>query len=183
MVVWRVVEPRDNGGKISGMNPMRCIKWMLPLWLLCQAGLTLADWEVVDENHLAVVYIDPDKIRASSVYPQAWHLFDLFDKTKAGVKSRLVLMEYDCHDARRRSLAFASKSEPMGEGKTLFTSTQATPWKPVAGETVGEKVIEKLCGGPQEIIKGPKKKHGGSKEAAKGSNEAPAEPAAPSAAK
>ncbi len=40
------------------MNPMRCIKWLLPLWLLCQAGLTLADWEVVDENHLAVVYID-----------------------------------------------------------------------------------------------------------------------------
>jgi hypothetical protein len=110
-------------------------------------------------------------------------LFDLFDKTKAGVKSRLVLMEYDCHDARRRTLAFASKSEPMGEGKTLFTSTQATPWKPVAGETVGEKVIEKLCGGPQEIIKGPKKKHGGSKEAAKGASEAPAEPAAPSAAK
>jgi hypothetical protein len=78
-----VVEPRTNGGKIRGMNPMRCIKWMLPLWLLCQASLALADWEVVDENHLAVVYIDPDKIRASSVFPQAWHLIDLNDKSKA----------------------------------------------------------------------------------------------------
>jgi hypothetical protein len=105
-------------------------------------------------------------------------LFDLFDKTKAGVKSRLVLMEYDCHDARRRTLAFASKSEPMGEGKTLFTSTQSTPWKPVAGETVGEKVIEKLCGGPKQIIKGPKKSHSASKEAAKGASEAAAAPAA-----
>ena len=163
---------------------MRCLKWMLPLWLLCQAGLALADWEAVDENHLAVVYIDPDKVRASSVYPQAWHLIDLRERAKTGAMSRLALMEYDCHDARRRSLAFASKSEPMGEGKTLFTSTQATPWKPVAGETVGEKVIEKLCDGPKQIIKGPKKKsHSASKEAAKGASEAPAEPAAAPAAK
>jgi len=148
------------------MNTMICMKWMLPLWLLCQAGLAIADWEAVDENHLAVVYIDPDKIRASSVYPQAWHLFDLFYKTKAGVKSRLVLMEYDCHDGRRRSLAFASKSDAMGEGKTLFTSTQATPWKPVAGETVGEKVIEMLCGHSGHA-KSHKKGEGGGKEAAK----------------
>ena len=66
MVVWQALEPRANGGKIKAMNPMRFFKWMLPLWLLCQTGLTLADWEAVDENHLAVVYIDPDKIRASS---------------------------------------------------------------------------------------------------------------------
>lgn len=150
------------------MNTLRCLKWMLPLWLVCQSGWVLADWEAVDENHLAVVYIDPDKIRASSVYPQAWHLFDLFDKTKSGVKSRLVLMEYDCHDARRRTLAFASKSDAMGEGKTLFTSTQATPWKPVAGETVGEKVIEMLCG-PNRHAKSHKK--GG----ASGGKEAPKE--------
>jgi hypothetical protein len=128
------------------MKPISCLKWIWPLWLLCQPWLALADWEKVDENHLAVVYVDPDKIRASSVFPQAWHLIDLNDPTKAGVKSRLVLMEYDCHEYRRRSLAFASKSEAMGEGKTLFTSTQSTTWKTVSGDTVGEKVIEMLCG-------------------------------------
>ena len=128
------------------MKPISCMKWMLTVWLLCQPWLAWADWEKVDENHLAVVYIDPDKIRASSVFPQAWHLIDLLDASKSGVKSRLVLMEYDCHEYRRRSLAFASKSEAMGEGKTLFTSTQSTSWKPVSGETVGEKVIGILCG-------------------------------------
>jgi hypothetical protein len=122
------------------------MKWMLTVWLLCQPWLAWADWEKVDENHLAVVYIDPDKIRASSVFPQAWHLIDLNDKSKAGVKSRLVLMEYDCHEYRRRSLAFASKSEAMGEGKTLFTSAVSTPWKPVSGDTVAEKVLGMLCG-------------------------------------
>ena len=128
------------------MKPISCMKWMLTVWLVCQPWLAWADWEKVDENHLAVVYIDPDKIRASSVFPQAWHLIDLLDASKSGVKSRLVLMEYDCHEYRRRSLAFASKSEAMGEGKTLFTSTQSTSWKPVSGETVGEKVIGILCG-------------------------------------
>ena len=159
------------------MNPIRSLKWLLALWLLSQAGSVLADWEPVDENHLAVIYIDPDKIRASSVYPQAWHLFDLFDKTKAGVKSRLVLMEYDCHDGRRRSLAFASKSDAMGEGKTLFTSTVATPWKPVAGDTVGEKVIEMLCG-HRAGAKSHKKGNGAGKEASKGAGDAHAAPAA-----
>ena len=125
---------------------MRCMKWMLLLWLSVQPWLALADWEAVDENFLAVVYIDPNKVRASSVYPQAWHLIDLRERAKTGAMSRLALMEYDCHDQRRRTLAFASKSEAMGEGKTLFTSAVSTPWKPVSGDTVAEKVLGMLCG-------------------------------------
>jgi hypothetical protein len=125
---------------------MRFMKWMLLLWLVVQPWLALADWEPVDENFLAVVYIDPDKVRASSVYPQAWHLIDLRERAKTGAMSRLALMEYDCHDQRRRTLAFASKSEAMGEGKTLFTSAVSTPWKPVSGDTVAEKVLGMLCG-------------------------------------
>ena len=125
---------------------MRFMKWMLLLWLAVQPWLALADWEAVDENFLAVVYIDPDKVRASSVYPQAWHLIDLRERAKTGAMSRLALMEYDCHDQRRRTLAFASKSEAMGEGKTLFTSAVSTPLKPVSGDTVAEKVLGMLCG-------------------------------------
>ena len=125
---------------------MRCRKWMLLLWLASLSGLALSDWEAVDENYLAVVYIDPDKIRASSVFPQAWHLIDLRQRAKTGAMSRLALMEYDCHDQRRRTLAFASKAEPMGEGKTLFTSSVATPWKAVAADTVEHKVMLMLCG-------------------------------------
>jgi hypothetical protein len=119
---------------------------MLLLWLASLPGLALADWEAVDENYLAVVYIDPDKIRASSVFPQAWHLIDLRQRAKTGAMSRLALMEYDCQDQRRRTLAFASKAEPMGEGKTLFTSSVATPWKAVAADTVEHKVMLMLCG-------------------------------------
>ena len=125
---------------------MRCRKWMLLLWLASLPGLALAEWEAVDENYLAVVYIDPDKVRASSVFPQAWHLIDLRQRAKTGAMSRLALMEYDCQDQRRRTLAFASKAEPMGEGKTLFTSSVATPWKAVAADTVEHKVMLMLCG-------------------------------------
>jgi hypothetical protein len=146
---------------------MRCLKWMLLLWLVNLSGMALADWEAVDDNYLAVVYIDPDKVRASSVFPQAWHLIDLRQRAKTGAMSRLVLMEYDCHDQRRRNLAFASKSEPMGEGKTLFTSAVSTPWKAVAGDTVEHKVLLMLCG--NNAGKGAK--------ADKGNDAAPAAPA------
>jgi hypothetical protein len=122
------------------------MKWILFLGLANLSGLALADWEAVDDNYLAVVYIDPDKVRASSVFPQAWHLIDLRNRSKTGAMSRLVLIEYDCHDQRRRNLAFASKAEPMGEGKTLFTSAVSTTWKAVAGDTVEHKVLLMLCG-------------------------------------
>ena len=128
------------------MKRLSFCRALLAIGLCLSPWWAHAAWEKVDENYLAEVYIDPDKVRASSVFPQAWHLIDLADKSKAGVKSRLVLMEYDCHEFRRRTLAFASKSEAMGEGKTLFTSTQSTPWKTVNGDTVAEKVIEMLCG-------------------------------------
>jgi hypothetical protein len=92
---------------------MRCLKWMLLLCLVHLPGLVLAGWEAVDDNYLAVVYVDPDKVRASSVFPQAWHLIDLRQRSKTGAMSRLVLMEYDCHDQRRRNLAFASAPIPV----------------------------------------------------------------------
>ena len=69
---------------------MRFMKWMLLLWLAVQPWLALADWEAVDENFLAVVYIDPDKVRASSVYPQAWHLIDLRERAKTGAASAAI---------------------------------------------------------------------------------------------
>mgnify|MGYP003348637717 CR=1 FL=1 len=141
------------------MNRLSFCRALLAIGLCLSPWWAHAAWEKVDENYLAEVYIDPDKVRASSVFPQAWHLIDLADKSKAGVKSRLVLMEYDCHEFRRRTLAFASKSEAMGEGKTLFTSTQSTPWKPVSGDTVAEKVIVMLCGHASHA-----KKHGKGKE-------------------
>jgi len=94
---------------------------------------------------LAVVYIDTDRIRASTVYPQVWQLIDLKSRQKNGVKSRRALIEYDCKGKRRRTLAFSSHSDSMAEGKTLFTSTQATQWQPVAGDTVAEKVRQQLC--------------------------------------
>jgi len=125
---------------------MRCWRGMLLVWLACQPWWALAEWEAVDGNFLAVVYIDPDKVHASSVYPQAWHLIDLRERSKTGAMSRLALMEYDCHDMRRRTLAFSSKSEAMGEGKTLFTSAVSTPWKSVSGDTVAQKVMLLLCG-------------------------------------
>jgi hypothetical protein len=156
------------------MNPIRCLKWTFALWLCCLPWMAMAEWEKVDENYLAVVYIDPDKIRASSVFPQAWHLIDLNEKSKAGVKSRLALMEYDCHEFRRRTLAFASKSEAMGEGKTLFTSTQSTPWKPVSGDTVAEKVIEMLCGHSSHPKSHGKGKDAPSADPAKDAHGAPA---------
>jgi len=140
---------------------MRCMKWMLLLWLAVQPWLAFAEWEAIDENHLAVVYIDPDKIRASSVYPQAWHLIDLRERSKTGAMSRLALMEYDCHDERRRTLAFSSKSEAMGEGKTLFTSAVSTPWKPISGDTVAQKALLMLCGhNAGKAAKGHKGKEG-----------------------
>ena len=121
-------------------------KLLLSSLLLVAPLLGHAEWEAVDENFLAVVYIDPDRIRESSVYPQVWQLMDLKKPSKTGVLSRRALIEYDCKDKRRRTLAFSSHVERMAEGKPKFASATATQWQPVAGDTVAETVFQRLCG-------------------------------------
>ena len=122
------------------------MKLLLSLFLLITPLLSHAEWKAVDENFLATVYIDVDRIRESSLYPQVWQLMDLKKMSTTGVRSRRALIEYDCKERKRRTLAFSSHIEAMAEGKPKFANATATQWQPISGDTVAETIFLRLCG-------------------------------------
>lgn len=105
-----------------------------------------SQWERVDDNHTAVIYLDVSRIRESVVYPRVWQLHDLKSPTKAGVHSRKVFVEYDCKGAKRRTIVSSSHTKEMGEGRPKFVGTQEGNWRPVFANTVDETILLRLCG-------------------------------------
>lgn len=127
------------------------MKSSLSLLCLVFAGAAFAEdapsqWERVDDNHTAVIYLDVSRIRESVVYPRVWQLHDLKSTTKAGVKSRKVFVEYDCKGAKRRTIVSSSHTQEMGEGRPKFVGTQEGTWRSVYANTVDETILLRLCG-------------------------------------
>lgn len=114
--------------------------------LLSLASDAPSQWERVDDNHTAVIYLDVSRIRESVVFPRVWQLHDLKTPTKAGVRSRKVFVEYDCKGAKRRTIASSSHAQDMGEGKPKFVGTQEGAWQIVYAHTVDESILLRLCG-------------------------------------
>ena len=132
--------------------PIRCLMKSLVSLLLCVAGAHAlgsdapSQWERVDDNHTAVIYLDVTRIRESVVYPRVWQLHELKSPTKAGVMSRKVFVEYDCKAAKRRTIVSSSHTQEMGEGKPKFVGTQEGNWHSVYANTVDETILLRLCG-------------------------------------
>jgi cytochrome c551/c552 len=130
---------------------MKHFKCLLPLAGLAVSllGLTTdiahAEWQLIDDNYLAKVYFDPNKMKKSTSYPEVWQMTDLKSRASTGANSRLILLQYDCVDKRRRTLASAGYATHMAQGKPIFTDVSQGSWHPVAKDTVMNTVMEIAC--------------------------------------
>ena len=120
------------------------MKPLLVLLLLLQAP-AWADWVKVDETDKTVIYVDPERIQKNAQFPTAWQLSDYRTATKRGVLSSQNLIEFDCKAKKRRTLAFVSHTENMGEGTVKFKNLKAGQWHPVPHESVAEQIMEMAC--------------------------------------
>ncbi len=116
---------------------------MLLIWSL--QATAWAEWVKVDETDKTVVYIDHDRIQKNAQFPTAWQLSDYRSPTKRGVLSSQNLIEFDCKAKRRRTLAFVSHAENMGEGPVKFKNLKAGQWHPVPHDSVAEKIMAMAC--------------------------------------
>jgi hypothetical protein len=105
----------------------------------------LAEWKLIDDNYLAKVYYDPDRMKKSTSYPEVWQLTDLKSKAATGTQSRQILIQYDCVDRRRRTLASSGHAQHMAQGKPIFTDVSQGEWHPVAKDTVLNTILEIAC--------------------------------------
>jgi hypothetical protein len=121
------------------------MKIVLFLLFLLLNGSAHAEWEQLDENNQAIIYFDPDRIQRNSGFPTLWQLSDLKSPTQTKVLSKLTLIEFNCDERQRRTIAFTSHREHMAAGKPIFKSLVAQPWHAVQPESVIEKLMDLAC--------------------------------------
>jgi hypothetical protein len=120
------------------------MKPLILLLLLVNAS-AWAEWIKIDETDRTVIYIDPERIQKNAQFPTAWQLSDYKQANKRGVLSSQNLIEFDCKEKRRRTLAFTSHSENMAEGKVIFKNLKSGQWRPVPHDSVAEQLMNMAC--------------------------------------
>ncbi len=113
--------------------------------LLALSLCAQADWEKLDETHMAVIYIDHDRIAKNAQFPTVWLLSDFKEKNKRGVLSTQVLNEFNCEEKQRRTIAFTSHKENMAGGKPIFKSLLAGKWHAISEDSVAGKMMLLAC--------------------------------------
>ena len=115
------------------------------LVLMASTGPSFAEWTLIDDNVLAKVYFDPDKMKKSTSFPEVWQMTDLKKRASTGAISRVILVQFDCVDKKRRTLASAGYSEHMAQGKPIFSDAAQGNWHPVLKDTVINTTLEMAC--------------------------------------
>lgn len=115
------------------------------LVLMASTAPSFAEWTLIDDNVLAKVYFDPDKMKKSTSFPEVWQMTDLKKRASTGAISRVILVQFDCVDKKRRTLASAGYSEHMAQGKPIFSDASQGSWHPVLKDTVINTTLEMAC--------------------------------------
>ena len=121
------------------------MKSLLMLLILSLQTTAWAEWVKVDETDKTVIYVDPERIQKNAQFPTAWQLSDYRSPTPRGVLSSQNLIEFDCKAKKRRTLAFVSHVDNMGEGNAKFKNLKAGQWHAVPHDSVAEKIMEMAC--------------------------------------
>ena len=121
------------------------MKFLAFIVLILTAQCVWADWEKFEETESAVVYIDKDRIQKNAQFPTLWQLTDLKHPNPRGVLSTRVLLEFNCYEKSRRTIAFTSHKAHMAEDKPVYKSSQGGLWHPVQDETVIAKMMALVC--------------------------------------
>ena len=123
-------------------------KTLLLSALLLVTSSAWAEWlKVGSDTNGYTYYIDPTTIRKDGNVHKVWELHEREQPKQDGEMSRLVKFEYDCKTERRSILFASTHSEPMGKGKTIWSTSSAIAidWREIPPGTVGWAVMNRVC--------------------------------------
>ena len=125
-------------------------KSILAMLLVAASGSAGAEWTQVGTSDTSTVYADPATISKDGNIAKMWHLLDFktVQSRPYGLPywSQKTKQEYDCTEARERTLEFHHYSENMGNGDVTHTDSEPGDWKPVLPGTPGAARRELACG-------------------------------------
>ena len=121
--------------------------WLLITLLVLSSGPVYAGWMLTsgDDEAGMTVYVDPDTIRRKGNLAKMWQLYDYKTvQTVAGdsLLSMKRFNEYDCTEARTRTLGYTWFSGNMGSGNVVYSTTEVQQWEPVVSRSINQSSVE-----------------------------------------
>ena len=126
--------------------------WLPIALILLSSGPAYAEWVALDESDSATaVYVDRDTRLSKGKLVKMWVLYNFKQvHTVAGEPyfSNKVQDEYDCAQARHRTLVDIRFSSSMGFGNVVYNKSSQGKWAPVASESLDQILWKLACDKP-----------------------------------
>lgn len=124
--------------------------WLLIMLLVLSSGPVYAAWVLTSGDDAAglAVYVDPATIRRNGSLAKMWQLYDYKTvQTVAGdsLLSMKRFNEYDCTEARTRTLGYTWFSGHMGAGNVVYSTTEVQQWEQVALRSINQALWKAAC--------------------------------------
>jgi len=126
--------------------------WLLLTLLSLSSGPAYAEWVALGESDSGTtVYVDRDTRLPKEKLVKMWILYNFTRvRTVAGESyfSNKLHGEYDCPQARHRTLVDMRFSSTMGFGKVVYNKSSKGKWAPVAPEGLDQILWKLACHKP-----------------------------------
>ncbi len=123
----------------------------LLLSLSAFASMASADWIAISEADDYIAYADSGTIERAGIMVQMWDVMDLKYPLPSpcgnAYSSSVAHSEFDCENARMRTLYFSLRSGQMAEGGEVESFWDPNKWLPVAPGTLLNALLEFACAG------------------------------------
>jgi hypothetical protein len=125
--------------------------WLMIMLLVLSSGPVYAAWILTsgDDEAGMTVYVDSDTIRRNGNSAKMWQLFDYKSVQRVAGDSLFSLKrfnEYDCAEARTRTLGYTWFSGHMGSGNVVYSTTEVQQWEQVAPRSINQTLWKAACG-------------------------------------
>ena len=132
-------------GPFRGFSSALLVLIIFHTW---NATAVLAEWEFVDGNEQAKVYVDPETVTRNGEWVSVWVMDDLRTAQIRGFRKYLssrAQEEHDCIKERFRLLALEYFSGNMGSGDALYKTSGESNWTPIPRGTLAQSVWKFVC--------------------------------------
>ena len=110
-----------------------------------------AKWTYITDGYLGSVYLDFKTLDENQNTITVWQLQNFSKKDVYGVKSRRLLVEFNCLASIRRVIYLSAHSEQMAQGNVKFISNKLGKWEQPLPNSLGEKVFIAACSGKKNF--------------------------------
>ena len=111
----------------------------------------VAKWTHIIDGYLGSVYLDFKTLDKNKNIITVWQLQNFTKQDAYGVRSRRLLVEFNCLNSVRRVVYLSAHSEQMAQGNVKFISNKSGKWEQPLPNSLGEKVFTAACSGKKSF--------------------------------